>query len=259
MHATRQRLRDPENSTVRESSLSKGAARYAPRHANCKNSGGNRQRLGTGCGRLAYDFPLPCPPLPRPLPRSCPWRFRQRHLRCLHLAISRPTLRRAESHRHRHRLPHVFASPSSPPFTLLVISSSLRFIDWNARFADTLDSRVNGIILEFRFFPPRRLPPLSLSLSLPFLASLLLLPLPPPCSSPEELVNARRRTWIAEPLAPKRSIQPESISLGIFSGCCSALANVIGNRQYTQTDKSDDARSMMTDRLRATPFRAYSE
>jgi len=102
-------------------------------------------------------------------------------------------------------------------------------------------------------------PPLSLSLSLPFLASLLLLPLPPPCSSPEELVNARRRTWIAEPLAPKRSIQPESISLGIFSGCCSALANVIGNRQYTQTDKSDDARSMMTDRLRATPFRAYSE
>jgi len=165
MHATRQRLRDPENSTVRESSLSKGAARYAPRHANCKNSGGNRQRLGTGCGRLAYDFPLPCPPLPRPLPRSCPWRFRQRHLRCLHLAISRPTLRRAESHRHRHRLPHVFASPSSPPFTLLVISSSLRFIDWNARFADTLDSRVNGIILEFRFFPPRRLPPLSLSLS----------------------------------------------------------------------------------------------
>lgn len=65
----------------------------------------------------------------------CPWRFWQR-LVDLHLVISRPTLRRAESrHRRRRRRHHrrsTTPSLSSSPSTLSSFPP-FRFIEWNVR------------------------------------------------------------------------------------------------------------------------------
>lgn len=86
-----------------------------------------------------------------------------RRLVDLHLVISRPTLRRAEfSSSSLSSLSPVDAFPFALPHLPFVISSSFRFIEWNVRSLvpclpaclplDTLDSRVNGIILELRSF-----------------------------------------------------------------------------------------------------------
>lgn len=139
-----------------------------PRRRDSSSDKSDSSRIHTS---LSQPYPLSSSPSSFSCPIGlCPWRSRQR-LVDLHLVISRPTSRRAESRRHRSTTPFHHSTLLLP----FVISSSFRFIDWNVRSVvpaclplDTLDSRVNGIILKLRSFFLSVC--ISLSFSLPLAA-----------------------------------------------------------------------------------------